>query len=136
MRIARFVLGLSLLTSLLAPGGAAAQQLVRKKMPDIQQVNGYTVRILRMERGAYGYEIRKGSTVFVHQRRNPYTGSAQGLKTPDDARKTALYVLKNIVMTDQMRPVSQRIPDGIATNRYLPSTVAASLGVTLDTSTR
>jgi hypothetical protein len=39
-------------------------------------------------------------------------------------------------MTDQMRPQAQRLPESIAMTRYLPPTVAASLGITIDSSTR
>lgn len=138
MRFAPVVLGLSLLTLLgIAPGGPARAQIRNDapiiQEPDIQQVSGYTVRIVRMERNSYGYEIRRGSKVLVHQRRNPFTGSLQGLQSRADAQKTALWVLQNVVMTDRMRPRDRRLPDGSSSIRFIPSTVAAELGVTLDT---
>src|SRR5207253_640998 len=139
MRIARRILALSLLTCLVAPVGSANAQVRFKKQPDfqpdIQNVDGYMVRIFRMQRGSYGYEIDHGSQVLIHQRRNPYTGSLQGLRKAD-ARTTAMWVLENIVKTDRMRPRDQRAADGISLSRYIPPTVASELGITLDTNNR
>ena len=133
---ARPILVISLLTCLLAPVGAAHAQVRFKKQPDfqpdIQTVDGYTVRVFRLQRGSYGYEIDHGSQVLIHQRRNPYTGSPQGLRKAD-AHTTALWVLENIVKTDRMRPRDQRAAEGISLSRYIPPTVASGLGITLDT---
>jgi hypothetical protein len=138
MRIARFVFTLSLLTSLaVLPGGAAHAQVKLNGpgyVPDVQQVSGYTLRIVHLERNSYGYEIRRGAEVLVHQRRNPFTGSLQGLATKADAQKTALWVLENVVGTDRMRPRSGRLPDGNGMTRLIPVTVASELGITLGTS--
>jgi len=138
MRIARRILALSLLTSLglLSGGAASAQVKFNKDLPNPWEVNGFTIRIIHLDHASYGYEIRQGSQVFVHQRRNPYTGSTTGLRSKDDVLKTATWVIRNVLMTDQMRPQAQRLPASIAMTRYLPPTVAASLGITLDSSTR
>jgi hypothetical protein len=139
----RFTLLVSafLLSSLtLAPVGTARAQIRDDdtdrvpgiELPDVQEANGYTIRVVRLERGSYGYQIRRGSQVLVHQRRNPYTGSTRGLQSREDARKTAGWVLQNVVLTDRMRPYSLRLPQTGSLGRYIPTTVAASLGVTLE----
>lgn len=139
MRTARLFLALSLLTSLLAPVGSALAQikLTRKPpfQPDIQNIDGYTVRIFRMQKGSYGYEIDRGAQILIHQRRNPYTGSPQGLSKAD-AHTTATWVLENIVKPERMRPRDLHPADGTFLTRYIPPTVAAQLGVTLDTTNR
>jgi len=133
MRFAPLVLGLSLLISLgLAPGSSARAQSPGD-VPDIQEVSGYTIRILHMQRNSYGYEIRRGSQVLVHQLRNPFTGVRQGLQSKVDAQKTAGWVLQNVVIPDRMRPLGARLPEGSGLVRFIPTTVATQLGVTLDT---
>ena len=133
MRFASKLLGISLLTSVaLAGGGSPAQ--AGKAVPTVESVSGYTIRVVRMERNSYGYEIRRGAQVVVHQRRNPFTGSLQGLQSSADAQKTANWVLQNLVKADRMRPSDRRSPDGSTTYRSIPSSVAAQLGVTLDQS--
>jgi hypothetical protein len=132
MRFAQKLLGISLLTSVgLAWGGSPPAQ-AGKSVPTIEHVSGYSIRVVRLERNSYGYEIRRGSQVVVHQRRNPYTGSLQGLQSSTDAQKTANWVLENLVKADRMRPSDRRPSDENASFRFIPSSVAAQLGVTLD----
>lgn len=122
---------LSLLASLCLPLSGSSQPR-REEVPDIQQLNGYTIRIIRLERDSYGYEIRRGPKVLVHQRRNPYTGSEMGLTRKEDALKTATWLLQTVLLKEQMSPRSRRLPETTVSNRPIPSTVAATLGVTLD----
>jgi hypothetical protein len=132
MKSTPLVLCLSLLASFCFPQNGSAQQRLREEVPDIQQLHGYTIRIIRLDRDAYGYEIRRGPTVLVHQRRNPFTGSETGLRRKADALKTATWVLENLVTKEQMLPRSRRLPETSALSRPIPSSVAAALGVTLD----
>jgi hypothetical protein len=124
------LLGLSLLALLSLPQTAVSQS-ASPPTPDIQQLNGYTIRIMRMERGSYGYEIRRGSEVLVHQRRNPFTGSEAGLTHKEDALKTATWLLQNVLTKEQMLSRSRQLPQRVW-SRPIPATVATSLGINLD----
>ncbi len=132
MKLVPLVSCLPLLAFLGLAPSALAQQQLRQGVPDIQEVSGHTIRIFRMGRNSYGYEIRRGPVVLVHQRRNPFTGSQMGLNRKEDALKTATWLLDTVLMREQMLPRSRRLPEGSALTRSIPSTVAATLGVALD----
>jgi hypothetical protein len=132
MKYAPLILGLSVLFCTGSARIGSAQQPGRDNLSEIQQVNGYTIRVVRMERGCYGYEISRGAEVLVHQQRNPFTGSRLGLQRKVDALNTATWVLQNIVMREQLLPPNRRLPQRADLSRPLPSSLAATLGVTLD----
>lgn len=105
---------------------------VVRAAPSIRDVDGYTVRVARFIDGTYGYEIRNGSQVLVHQRRNPFTGSPVGLKDRDDAMKTATWMVKNVIAKEQMLPPNKRLPASILSHRMIPRPVAKQLGIPME----
>lgn len=98
----------------------------------MQDVDGYTIRVVRLTAGSYGYEIRRGSEIFVRQRRNPFTGSETGLKVREDAMKTATWLVKNVLKEEEMRPQSKRLPAAIRMQRPIPRPVARELGIPIE----
>ena len=131
MKLAPWLLGFVLLAPLgLAPSPPRDQPV--KRTPDMVQMNGHTIRILRMGPESYGYEIRRGADVFVHQRLNPFTGAPGGLRLKADALKAATWVLQNVVLRDQALPPHRRLPERSVMLRSIPPTVATQLGVAVD----
>lgn len=126
------ILCLVLLASCCLPQTSPAQRVESAEVRDVHDVNGYTIRIVRMERDSYGYEIRRGPEVLVHQRRNPFTGSERGLERKVDALNTATWLVQNALPKERVGPAARRLPVRSAFSRPLPSTVARVLGVTLD----
>ena len=60
---------------------AAAQQFNRTTSPKDQlDYKGYTIRILPAIGAGYGYDIRKGKELVVHQSYNPFTMAPAGLR--------------------------------------------------------
>lgn len=90
-----------------------------------REVNGYTIRIVHNDQNTYGYLIYKDKEHFVKQLRNPYTQSTVGLKSTEDAFKTAEWIVKNIIdLPGALSPskreytmlkLRQRLPEAIAT---------------------
>jgi hypothetical protein len=100
--------------------------------PKISQVDGYTIKIVRLQGGTYGYEIRKGAEVLVRQRRNPFTGSELGFKDREDALKTASWLVKTAFQREKLQPFSRRLTETPGVNRLIPKSVANQLGITTE----
>ena len=112
--------------------GGFSQQKPLRDTRAIQDVDGFTIRIVRIAGGSYGYEIRRGSDVLVRQKRNPFTGSELGLKEPNDAMRTATWFVETVLKKEQNLPRSKRLPERILSARPIPRAVARELGIAID----
>jgi hypothetical protein len=59
--------------------------------PNETLFNGHAIRVFQIPSGGYGYDIFYQNRLVVHQSKNPFTDSATGLKTADDALKVAKW---------------------------------------------
>ena len=129
-------LSLVILALLFFVNGGFSKEKAREKAvraaPMMREVDGYTLRVARFGDGTYGYEIRNGLEVLIHQRRNPYTGSEIGLKDREDAMKTATWMVKNVIAKEQMLPPNKRLPAAILSHRLIPKPVAKQLGIPIE----
>lgn len=112
-------------------GGLSGEKPV-KGAPKIQVVDGYTIRVVRVDGGTYGYEIRRGADILVRQKRNPFTGSEVGLKGKEDAMRTATWLVKTVLKKEQHLPRNKRLPDKIVSTRSIPMSVARELEIEVD----
>ncbi len=111
--------------------GVSGQKPV-KGAQTVQEVDGYRIKVVRFGGESYGYEIRKGPDVFFHQRRNPFTGSELGLKSREDAMKTATWLVQTVLKMEEMMPQNMRMPAALLTRRVIPKSVAHQLGIAID----
>ena len=63
---------------------------------DKQEFEGYTIRLLPAMGGTYGYDIRKGNQLIVHQSRNPFSLSPMGLSKKEDVYKLAQWQIRQL----------------------------------------
>jgi len=82
--------------------------------------NGYQIRLQKLPAGGYAYDILSGERIIVHQDKNPFTGSAIGLKNREDAVKTAKWQVIHI------NPVSKQV---MLDKQLLPAEVAKQLNI-------
>jgi len=100
--------------------------------PVIQDVDGFTIRVVRLTGGSYGYEIRKGPEILVRQKRNPFTGSEAGLSGREDAMKTATWFTRTVLKKEEMLPQHKRLPARILSTRSIPRAIARELHISID----
>lgn len=63
-----------------------------------QLYKGYTIRIFSNAGQGYGYDIRQGSQLLIHQGYHPFTLDPRGLNKKEDAYKVAHWQI------DQLKP--------------------------------
>jgi hypothetical protein len=126
------ILSLAILSLFGFTFGGLSKEKPAGDAPKIQVVDGYTIKVVRVNGGSYGYEIRRGPDILVRQRRNPYTGSEEGLMKREDAMKTATWLVKTVLEREQILPQNRRLPARILSTRSIPKSVARELRIAID----
>jgi hypothetical protein len=111
---------------------ALAQGKTGERAPMISEINGYTIRVVRLRGAGFGYEIRKGEQMLVRETGNPYTGSVVGLASSGDAMKTATWLVNTVLKKEQLRPPNMQLPPGRISGMPIPVEVARELGVAVE----
>ena len=77
--------------------------------------NGHVIRVYRTTSSGYIYDIFFQNHLIIHQNNNPFTGSADGLRTKEDGLKIAKW---QIIHLDPLhrQPISgpQKVPIEVA----------------------
>lgn len=68
----------------------AQSPTVAKNTNEIQ-FNGYTIRLFETPNQGYGYNVLFHNNIVIHQQKNPFSNSPDGLKVKDDAVKAAKW---------------------------------------------
>ena len=63
---------------------------------DRREFQGYTIRLLPVRGGGYGYDIMRANERVIHQGRNPFSFSSRGLANKEDAFKLAQWQIQQL----------------------------------------
>jgi hypothetical protein len=71
---------------------------------------GYTIKILPVMGGTYGYNVLKGKELIIHQFRNPFSMSRLGLRKKQDVLKVAQWQINQLQSNKAtlQRPLANR----------------------------
>lgn len=106
---------------------------------DIEEYEGYTIKLIPAQGGTYGYDIFNGLTLVVHQDMNPFTMEPTGLVEKLDAFKVAKWQILELKKENSGTP--QPIPSegiinsangGVKYNLSIPRSIATELGIEIN----